>query len=151
MNNRRLSREVALQMIFQWESQGFIKKKHETMLSNTLSDVAIRQLVHQLIIAFHPKPDAVDIEFVVELLRGFINFIREIDETVDTESTKWRLSRMDVIDRSILRIATFELLFMQKTPYKVIINEALELAKKYSGEQSVAFINGVLDAIKKKH
>lgn len=150
MNNRRLSREVALQMIFQWESQGFIQKKHEATLSTDLSDVAIRQLVHQLITAFHPKPDTVDVEFVVALLRGVIQYIDQIDETVDTESTKWRLSRMDVIDRSILRIATFELLFMQKTPYKVIINEALELAKKYSGEQSVAFINGVLDAIKKK-
>lgn len=150
MNNRRLSREVALQMIFQWETQGFLQKKHEAKLPNEMNEAVAHRLVHELIAAFHPKPETIDVLFVVAVITGVLQHIANIDDTIDSVSTKWRLSRMDVIDRSILRIATFELVFMKKTPYKVIINEALELAKKYSGEQSATFINGVLDAIKNK-
>jgi len=74
----------------------------------------------------------------------------KIDNIIEESSKNWRLSRMATVDRNIIRIATFELLSEQDIPSPVIINEAIEIAKKYGTEDSGQFVNGILDTIKRK-
>ena len=85
-------------------------------------------------------------EFANSLVRGTIARVDEIDRLLSSRTQNWRVERMAVLDRLVLRLATFELLAEPETPAKVVINEALELARAYSGEEAVAFVNGVLDA-----
>jgi len=89
-----------------------------------------------------PKPD----RFMEELARGTVAQAAEIDKQIEAKSEHWRLERMPVVDRNILRLAIFELT-QQAVPAPVIIDEALELARRFSGDESLSFINGVLDAI----
>jgi N utilization substance protein B len=87
-------------------------------------------------------------EFATELFRGTISRIKEIDRLIQGHTKHWRLSRMAAVDRNVLRLAVFELLSDVKTPDTVVINEALEIAKKFSTNESAQFVNGVLDSIK---
>ena len=82
------------------------------------------------------------------LVSGVVGHGREIDSVIEARSENWTLERMAVVDRNILRLSVFELLYTD-TPYKVIIDEAVELAKRYGSEESSAFINGVIDKIRK--
>lgn len=82
-----------------------------------------------------------------ELSRGVTGSRDELDEAIQAVAVNWQVSRMPVIDRAILRMGVYELLFMHDVPPKVTINEAVELAKKYSTEKSGSFVNGVLDKI----
>lgn len=86
--------------------------------------------------------------FATELFRGTISRIKEIDRLIQGHTKNWRLSRMAAVDRNVLRLAVFELLSDVKTPDTVVINEALEIAKKFSTNESAQFVNGVLDSIK---
>ena len=96
-------------------------------------------------------------EAMTDELRGFANdLVREtlsrvdaIDQLLVAHAHNWRLERMAVIDRLVLRLAVSEMLAHPETPPKVVINEALELARTFSGDESVAFVNGVLDAVRK--
>ena len=81
-----------------------------------------------------------------ELVRGVAAHRRAIDETIEAVSTNWRLDRMAKVDRNVLRLAVFELLETD-VPVKVVLNEAIELGKKYGSESSGAFVNGVLDKV----
>ena len=85
--------------------------------------------------------------FAEELLRGAMDQRKSIDDLISTHVEHWILSRLALVDLCILRLATFELLFHGKTPWKVAINEAIELAKAFGGKDSGAFVNGVLDKI----
>ena len=87
-------------------------------------------------------------EFATELFQGTISRIKEIDRLIQGHTKNWRLSRMAAVDRNVLRLAVFELLSDVKTPDTVVINEALEIAKKFSTNESAQFVNGVLDSIK---
>ena len=87
--------------------------------------------------------------FANALVAGTIGRVAEIDELIAAHPKNWRIERMAVIDRLVLRLAIYELLTEPDTPAKVIINEALELARTFSGEEPVPFINGVLDAVRK--
>src|SRR4029078_1889531 len=89
-------------------------------------------------------------EFANALVRGTIERVKDIDAVLSAHAQNWRVERMAVIDRLILRLAVFEFLADLDTPSRVIINEALELARTYSGEEAVAFVNGVLDSVKKE-
>ncbi len=80
------------------------------------------------------------------IVRGVAKHRRAIDETIERVSTNWRLDRMAKVDRNVLRLAVYELLETE-TPVKVVINEAIELGKKYGSESSGAFVNGVLDKV----
>ncbi len=86
--------------------------------------------------------------FATELFQGTISRIKEIDRLIQGHTKNWRLSRMAAVDRNVLRLAVFELLSDVKTPDTVVINEALEIAKKFSTNESAQFVNGVLDSIK---
>jgi N utilization substance protein B len=87
-------------------------------------------------------------EFADELFEGSIERIKEIDKTIQQHTKNWRLSRMAAVDRNILRVAVYEFLCDTGTPVTVVINEALEIAKKFSTHESAQFVNGVLDSIK---
>jgi N utilization substance protein B len=91
------------------------------------------------------KPDS----FMEELVRGTVEKAPQIDSQIQAKAEHWRLERMPVVDRNILRLAIFEL--MQNTvPAPIVIDEALELARQFSGEESMSFINGILDAIRRQ-
>jgi N utilization substance protein B len=84
--------------------------------------------------------------FAAELVRGTVEHVEQIDERIVRHAEHWRMSRMPGVDRNILRLAVYEMTF-GGTPAAVTIDEALELARKFAGEESVQFVNGVLDAI----
>ncbi len=83
------------------------------------------------------------------LVFGVTSTLPGIDATIDRHSENWKVGRMGVIDRNILRIAVWELLYSKDVPYKVVIDEAVELAKRYGSEESGAFINGIIDNVRK--
>ena len=89
-------------------------------------------------------------EFANDLVRGTIARVSEIDAMLSAHAQNWRVERMAVIDRLVLRLAVYEFLAQRETPPRVVINEALELARAYSGEEAVAFVNGMLDAVRKE-
>ena len=88
-------------------------------------------------------------QFAEHLTSGTIARLPELDTIIERHAQNWRLSRMAVIDRLILRLAVFELLHEPETPPGVVIDEALELARTFSEEDAVRFVNGVLDAVHK--
>ena len=126
---RRKSREFALQVLYQWE----ITKKDVTKI---LSEF-------QASLSESEERD----EFLDRLILGVLEHCQEIDRLIEKYSENWRLVRMDIIDRSILRIAVFELLHCEDIPPKATMNEAIELGKRYGSEDSGGFINGILDRI----
>jgi N utilization substance protein B len=130
---RRQAREAALQALYFWDVGG------------TAPDDAI-----DAIFAEHlpDAPDAVR-TFAETLVRGAVAAHQEIDALIEKQSSHWRLERLAVIDKSILRLAVWELQHQPETPPAVILNEALELARTFSGDESVKFVNGVLDGIRK--
>lgn len=87
-------------------------------------------------------------EFTRKLVSGALEHLEAIDKKISAYATNWQLGRMAFVDRNILRIGSFELLYLEDIPSKVSINEAVELAKKYSGEEAGKFVNGILDRIK---
>jgi N utilization substance protein B len=133
MAARHRSRKRALQVLFEWDMRGesidgAIAHYYESLYSEE-SDK-------------QPKPD----RFMEELARGTVANAAEIDKKIEAKSEHWRLERMPVVDRNILRLAIFEL-DQQAVPPPVVIDEALELARQFSGDESLSFINGVLDAV----
>ena len=88
-------------------------------------------------------------EYSTWLVNGIISHQKKIDTFIQQASEHWRISRMALIDRNIIRIAAFELLYEEKIAPAIIINEAIEIAKMYSGDEAATFVNGILDAIRK--
>jgi N utilization substance protein B len=132
---RHRGREAALQMLYQWEI-GRVP----------IADVCDRFWVEAPLDA--PVEDEVR-TFATSLARGVAAHVSEIDLLITDAADHWRIERMHVMDRLILRLAVYEFLFEPDTPGKVIINEALELARTFSADDSVRFINGILDAIRR--
>ena len=87
--------------------------------------------------------------FANELFRGTVSAAAEIDPLIVSHAENWRIERMPAVDRNILRLGIYEMTHCRETPPVVVINEALEIARRFSGEESVLFINGVLDSIRK--
>ena len=132
MGKRRKGRELALKLLFQLN---FNNDDLPEILENFWLE--------------HPCAPATQ-EFADKLVKGTLENLRLIDRLLDEHAQHWRLERMAVIDRNILRFATYELLFLDDIPAKVTINEALEIAKRYSSRDSGKFINGILDKIAKQ-
>ena len=132
---RHRAREAALQMLYQWEV-GRTTPGDAILSYWQTRDEPVLGEAHR--------------EFANQLVRGTTGRLEEIDRLLGSRTQNWRVERMAVIDRLVLRLATFELLEESETPPKVIINEALELARAYSGEEAVAFVNGVLDGVRKE-
>jgi N utilization substance protein B len=141
LDPRHLARETALQMLYEWEVAGtpldgvFLAWRDERPYH--LNDA--REVVW-------PRLDD-DVRRQAEALAaGVAARLTEIDARITAHADNWRLERMPVVDRLVLRIAVFELM-ATATPPAIVINEALELARRFSGEAAVKFVNGVLDAI----
>ena len=134
---RHQARQAALQMLYQWEV-------------GRLSMYEVRQTFWTHAADTGPQLSAELRAFTMALADGVAGSIAEIDPLITEAAEHWRLERMNVMDRLILRLATYEFLHQADTPAKVIINEALELARTFSGDDAVRFINGILDAIRKK-
>ncbi len=151
MKEQRLSREIAMQLLYQWELQGKLLRKNDAT-PDFMEVSQLENLLGHFLHNFYPKDKTnLDTPKVVDLVKGCIANIVTIDEALDKVSLRWKLSRMDAIDRAILRIACYELLIKNDLSPRVVINEAIEIAKKYGGEQSPSFINAVLDSLKSKH
>jgi len=129
LGKRRKSREFALQVLYQLDvtKQDGIK--------------AIAQGKE------HFSPNEEKDEFVERIVLGVLGHGHEIDRLIEQYSENWRLERMSIVDRNILRMAIFELLYCEEIPPKVTMNEAVDLGKKYGSEDSGSFINGILDRI----
>jgi N utilization substance protein B len=127
---RRKSREFALQMLFQWE----MGKQEPARIEEKFWRSARAQKSTQ--------------EFANQLFENAAARAEEVDKIISSHTEHWRIERIAAIDRAILRLAIAELRSMG-TPAKVVLNEAIELAKKFSSEEASSFINGVLDAVVK--
>jgi N utilization substance protein B len=133
MGTRRKSRELALQMLFQ-------------------ADMG-RQTPEQVRLTFWNERDSVAADvrgFADDLFRVAMDRTADIDKLIEGHAEHWRMGRMAAVDRNILRAAVAELLGFPATPRAVVINEALEVARKFSSPESVHFINGVLDSVGKE-
>jgi N utilization substance protein B len=134
MPARHRSRQRALQVLFLWDQRHQPIQDAIDAFYNTLSSEEDQ-----------PERTASD-EFMETLVRGAARTAEDIDRRITAKSEHWRLERMPVVDRNILRLAVFEMRDVG-TPAAVVIDEALELARQFSGDESVPFINGVLDAV----
>ena len=132
MGSRRKAREYALQMLFQWD---ITKDNIESVMAGFWSNI--------------DEPPAV-IEFANQLVTRTIEHVEEIDAIVQRHAEHWRLDRMAVVDRNLLRLATQEFMYDKETPKTVVINEAIEIARRFSAQESPQFINGILDSIRKE-
>src|SRR5271166_2318485 len=135
MAARHRSRQRALQVLYQWD---LTKQPVDDAISSFYTTLYSEEGNET------PEPDP----FMEELARGASGMAVDIDSRISTKSENWRLERMPAVDRNILRLAIYEM-SQQITPPAVVIDEALELARQFSGEESVSFINGVLDAVHK--
>ena len=131
MKKRTRARELALQFLYQLDLRG------DDLLPEAKSFVR------------GEERDSETVRFALRLVQGTVDHRTEIDRTIQGVAQNWNISRMAVVDRNVLRLATYELLHCDDIPPKVAINEAIELGKRYSTEQSGAFINGILDRIRK--
>ena len=131
MGGRRVSREVSLKVLFQ-------------------VDLVHANIEEALKHAFENDKYSDDVkEFTLTLVKGVMSNLAEIDKVIKNYTNNWSLDRITNIDRSILRIAIYEILYLQNIPKSVSINEAVELAKKYGTRSSFSFVNGVLGRINK--
>lgn len=97
---------------------------------------------------YHTVPPDVK-EFAIQLVQGALEHHEEIDRLIAAHANNWDIHRMAVVDRNILRLGVYELLYLPETPPKVCLNEAVELAKRFGDEESGKFVNGILDTIHK--
>ena len=131
MGHRRKSRELALQILYEVDMGAHSPKEILTHF-------------------WRREPVAEDVKaFATTLVEGVIRNMQEIDALIEKHSTNWKLSRMAIVDRNILRFATFEIVYLADVPVSVSLNEAIEVAKKFGTVDSGAFINGILDHLAK--
>ena len=148
MKERRLSREIVMQVLFLWEAQGLLlrlNKQDARKLDNDEISTFLGQFLHNF---YHKDKINIDINFIIELISGTLESISKIDRLIAANSTKWRIERMGAIDRAILRMACYEMAIKKELSASVIINEAVEVAKRYGSEHSPPFVNAVLDTIR---
>ncbi|MBP7735214.1 MAG: transcription antitermination factor NusB [Spirochaetes bacterium] len=132
MGHRRKAREFALQGLYMYE----------------ISAAPVETLT-RLEWVENPIPDGIR-DFAVTLIEGSITNIGEIDELIIKYSKNWKFERLSAVDKSILRISIYAMLFLKDIPVIITINEGIELGKIYGGESSGQFINGILDAVRKQ-
>ena len=131
MANRHLSRSIAMQTLYEWDFNG---KKSD-----------LRELLKENFANHAPGAD--DSKFAITLVTGVEKNLEEIDRIIIKTAPEWPLEQITVVDRNILRIGIFELMFLKEVPPKVAINEAVELGKVFGGDSSGKFVNGVLGTL----
>lgn len=135
MRKRTRARELAVKVLYQVDLGGL----------KTLGEPELDKLLKE-----SSKSDEIS-AFARELVKGFWEHRQNIDDRIEEVSHNWKLDRMAVIDRNIIRLAAYELMFRDDVPALVSINEAIEIAKKFSTRKSGSFVNGVLDSLRKKY
>ncbi len=142
MGNRRKAREASLQYLYEMDLS---HKESEQVFS-----ASRRQLDLPVVGCDEDSTAQAEINaFTRQIVEGVSHNMREIDRLIESHSTHWKISRMALVDRNILRMAVFELLYCSDIPASVTLNEAIEVAKKFGTEESGSFVNGVLDHIAK--
>jgi len=132
MGARRRARECALQMLFSYD---LARPPVEDLIATYWGELA---------------EAAEEVRaFANELVEGTIEHLTQIDDRIRVRTEHWRIPRMAVVDRNLLRMAVFEFLYQPSTPRTVAINEALEIARRFSTSEATQFVNGILDAIKR--
>ncbi len=132
MSNRHLARTIAMQTLFAWDFNGQNSTKIEDLIRDNFSNFA---------------PNFDDGGFVKELIDGVTTHLAELDQLISKHATEWPLDQITCVDRNVLRLGLYELLYCENIPSRVAINEAIEVAKSFGGDSSGKFINGVLGAI----
>jgi transcription antitermination protein NusB len=137
MANRHLARSTVLQALYEWDFGGQDDSKADDMLKRNADEFA---------------PGMTDMSFMDKLMKGVLSKRPDLDKIIEKAAPDWPINKISVVDRNILRIGLYELLFASRAevPAKVAINEAIELAKSYGGETSSRFVNGVLGAVYKE-
>lgn len=130
MGIRRRSRELAIQALFYMD------------ISKNDSQETVKLFCDNFVRSKNAIP------FFLELVNGVIDYRSKIDYIIERFSSNWKIGRMSCVDRNIIRLAVYELLFCDDIPSKVSINEAIDVGKKFGTEESGAFINGILDSIR---
>jgi N utilization substance protein B len=137
MANRHLSRSIVLQTLFEWDLNDVERNEIGSVLERNVSEFA---------------PNKADAPYMEKLLDGILGKQSELDQIITKAAPEWPIERISPVDRNILRLGLFELLFADRkeVPAKVAINEAIELAKQFGGDNSSRFVNGVLGAVYKE-
>ncbi|HKB78505.1 MAG TPA: transcription antitermination factor NusB [Thermoanaerobaculia bacterium] len=133
MGARRKARELALQMLFQYDLSG----NPPDLIISTFEDLQ--------------KSKANTREFAMRVFKGTLEHLADIDGMITQQAENWRIERMAAVDRNIIRMSIYEFLHEPDTPKLVIIDEAIEIAKKFGTQKSSQFINGILDGILKRY
>lgn len=134
MAQRHLSRSIVLQTLFEWDFNGRDDKKIPAILKHNIKEFA---------------PGFEEDKFIAVLMKGILKKINQLDDIIAKAAPEWPIEQIAIIDRNVLRIGLFELLFgnREEAPPKVAINEAIELAKSFGGDSSGKFVNGVLGTV----
>jgi N utilization substance protein B len=140
---RRTAREMAVQMLYQSDLGG-------SPLPHIFSTFDVSEYLGGDL-GRHKRRVEDAFEYAQTLVRGTVDHREEIDSMIRGQADNWRLERMPAVDRNILRLAIYEMLYERDTPKLVVVDEAIELAKKFGSEQSGRFVNGLLDGLLKQH
>jgi N utilization substance protein B len=137
MANRHLSRSIVLQSLFEWDLNNAEKSTVNAVLERNIEEFA---------------PNKSDMPFMERLIDGVLQKQKELDLVIEKAAPEWPVDHISPVDRNILRLGLYELLFANRdeVPAKVAINEAIELAKQFGGDNSSRFVNGVLGAVYKE-
>lgn len=136
MRKRTLAREFAMQILYQVD---VTRDSSEAAINNFWSSCNLENADEEVKV------------FSSRLVCGVIANLKEIDKKISEYAQNWQLERMAIVDRNIMRLGCFELIYCEDIPAKVSINEAVELAKKFSGIESGKFVNAILDKIKSEN
>lgn len=134
---RRHGRECALQILYQMDMQSLLTSKDESSRLKAISDFW----------GSFDKVGADDRRFATRLVNGVIQALEDLDKAIEGVSHRWKMGRMAQVDRNLLRMAAYEIIYCPDIPKSATINEAIEVAKRFSGQDSFAFINGILDKL----
>lgn len=134
---RRHGRECALQILYQMDMQSLLTSKDESSRLKAIADFW----------GSFDKVGADDRRFATRLVNGVIQALEDLDKAIEGVSHRWKMGRMAQVDRNLLRMAAYEIIYCPDIPKSATINEAIEVAKRFSGQDSFAFINGILDKL----
>jgi N utilization substance protein B len=162
---RRTAREMAVQMLYQSDLGGsplphifstfdladYLARPASAKSQKAAAASGKRKAGDRAELAGHLRRVEDAFQYAQALVRGTVDHREEIDSMIRGQADNWRLERMPAVDRNILRLAIYEMLYERDTPKLVVVDEAIELAKKFGSEQSGRFVNGLLDGLLKQH
>lgn len=134
MSNRHLARTIAMQTLFEWDFRGADNDRLTAILEHNFNEFG---------------DGLSEKDFTIALINGVIGHLPQIDKIISEYAPDWPIDQITIVDRNVLRVGIYELVFAKEVPPKVAINEAIEMAKGYGGPSSGKFVNGVLGAIYK--